>query len=99
GLEHGELRREIRRTGGELVRLGIAIAGRPAPDGVAGVDVVARQLHLAPLEHLREAPPGGRDERKPRRVPVGAGTLADGHELRPWTPGAEHRGGAPLAEL
>src|SRR5262245_21781724 len=99
GLEHCELRLEIRRAGGELVGLGVAIAGRPAHDGVADVDLVARQLHFACLEHLREELARAPDERKPLRILVGAGTLADDHELRPSTPAAEDDGRAPLAEL
>src|SRR4029453_6383777 len=73
--------------------------GGAAHDGVADVDLVARQLHLARFEHLREELSGAADERKPLRVLVGARTLADNDELRPRVPGAEHDGGAPLAEL
>src|SRR5262249_25285447 len=99
GLQHGELRREKRRAGGELVGLRVAIAGGPAHDGVADVDLVARQLHLARFEHLREELSGAADERKSLRVFIGARALADDDEFRPRVPGAEHDGGAPLAEL
>ena len=99
GLEHGELRGEEGRACGELLGLGISIPRRPTHDGVADVDLVAGQLDLPRLEHLREELAGPPDERKPLGVFVRARALTDHDELGARIPRPEHDRRAPLAEL
>src|SRR5262249_22501488 len=66
----GELLLEERLAGGDLVRLGVAVARRAALDDVGDVDVLARKAHR--LDHLREQLAGGADERLAGAVLLGA---------------------------
>src|SRR2546421_558079 len=96
-LDHGELVGQKRRARGELVCLGIAVAGRPAQDRVRDEDFVARQVHRG--QHLRQQLSRAADERQALRVLVGAGAFANDDELGARIAGAEHDVRAALAEL
>ena len=65
---------------GDLVGLGVAIAGRAALQDVADVDVAAAEAHR--LDHLGQELAGGADERLAGAILVGAGRLADEDERR-----------------
>jgi hypothetical protein len=97
-LDHGELRGEERRARRQLVRLGIAIGGRAALDGV-GDEAVALAVELHGLEHPGEELAGAAHEGLALRVLVGAGALADADEIGARVAGAEDDGLPAVAEL
>ena len=73
--------------GVDFVGLGIAVLRRPALDDVRDVDVVARQLDR--LDDLRQQLAGAADKRHALLVFVGAGRLADEHQVGRWVADAE----------
>src|SRR3990172_2013672 len=79
-VEGLELALQVGQTGGELVRLGVAVVGRPALHDARDEDFLT-----APGDRGQEADqevPGPTDERSPLAVLVEAGTLADEDDLR-----------------
>src|SRR5262245_6846039 len=97
GRDRLDLPEEERRAGGDLVRLRVAIAGRPALDDVRDVDLLARIADRA--DHLVELLTGASDERLAARVLVGPGALADEHQSGVRIADAEDDVRARLAEL
>ena len=79
-LDRVDLAEEERLAGRDLVRLGIAVARRPALDHVGDVDLVAVKPDR--LDDLRQQLPGAADERDALDVLVGARRLADEHQVR-----------------
>src|SRR5207237_1144919 len=82
---------------GELVRLGIAVVGRPALHRVADVDVLAAQAHR--LDHLGEELSRLPHEGLALLVLVLPGPLAYEHEPRAGIADPEDEVGAALVEL
>ena len=78
-IEHLELALQIWRAGGNLVRLGVAVAGRPALDDVGDENLLAPPADLA--QQLVEQVAGRTDERAALLVLVVAGSLADEDDL------------------
>ena len=79
-LDGVELAKKKRRAGCDLVRFGLAIAGRAALDDVADVDVAAIEAHG--LDHLREKFARTADERQALRVFISAWAFTDEDKLR-----------------
>ena len=78
-IEHLELALEVRRAGGDLVGLGIAVAGRSALHDVGDEHVVAGPADVAEQAHEQAA--GAADERPALAVLVLARALADEDDL------------------
>src|SRR5262245_52920102 len=95
-LQDGELRGQERRARGQLVGLGVAIAGRPTKDCIRDVHLVARELDR--LEHLGQELACAADEGLALDVLVGAGTLPDHHKLGLRVARAEDDGRPALAQ-
>ena len=82
-----DLTEEVRLAGLDLLRLGIAVAGRPALEHVRDVDVGPG--HPDPVQEPLEQLAGLADERYALLVLVEAGRLADEHQLGVGVAGAE----------
>src|SRR5205823_7447642 len=91
-IDQVDLALEVRRALHHLVRQGVAVAGRPALEDVADVDVLPAKADLT--EHRGQELPGGADERLTLPVLVVAGSLADEHHVGLRVPDAEHDLGA-----
>ena len=87
-----------RLTGSNLIRLRIAILGRPAFDHVSDVHILPPQLH-AFSNDFGEQLPGPADKRLAFQIFVTSGRLANKDEFGPWVTRAKNDLGAPLAEL
>src|SRR5262249_11187091 len=96
-LQHGELRVEEGRAGGQLVGLRIPVAGGSALHCICNEALVARELDR--FEHLRQQLAGTSDEGLALRVFVGARALADDDELGACAARAEDDRVALLAQL
>ena len=90
-----DLLKEERLAGLDLVRLGIAVLGRPALDDVGDVDLVAPKPDG--LDDLREELARAPDERDALNVFVRAGRFADEHQIRRRVAHTEHD--LPAAQL
>ncbi len=95
-LDQIHLPAQVVLAGRDLVRVGVAVVGRPAFQGVRDEHVAARQPDLA--EQLVEQLPGLPDEREPHAVLVGPGRLADEHQVGIGVAGAEHDRGPGAVE-
>ena len=80
----------------DLIRLRVAVPGRPAHDDVRDIDVVALQPHAG--EQSVQQLSGLTDERDPLLVLVEARSLADEHQVGARIAGAEHDLRPPLGE-
>src|SRR6266852_4566009 len=79
---HGfNLSKKKRLARSDFIGFGISIIGRPALDHVADINVAAPKTHAA-LDDIGQQLAGAADERLAARIFVGAGRLADKHELR-----------------
>jgi len=79
GIYDLELADEIRRTGGDFIRFGLAIFWRTAFYDVANVNIFALQAHG--FNHLRQQFPRATNERDAGSVFIGAGTFAHEDEV------------------
>ena len=95
-LDQLDLAEEVALARLDLVRLRVAVAGRPALEDVRDVDVAARHPDLR--EQLLEQLPGLADERQALLVLVEARRLADEHQVGVRIAGAEHDLRPPLRE-
>jgi hypothetical protein len=84
-----ELAPEVRRARRDLVRLRVAVVGRPAFHDVRDEDLVASPAERP--EELRQQVAGAADERPAEAVLVEARALADEHDLGVGAPLPRHR--------
>jgi hypothetical protein len=96
-LDARDLRLEERRALRDLVRLGIAIAGRTALHDVGDVDLLAREAHGS--DDLRQQLAGASDERLALFVFIGPRAFPDEHQRRLGIPYSENQVGSPSVQF
>ena len=98
GLDQLDLAQQVLVAVLDLERLGVAVAGRPALQGVRDEHVGALRAR-SPRAAVSSSLPGPADEREALLVLAGAGRLADEHQVGVGVAGAEDDGLAGRGQL